>query len=308
VIAGIAALSYGCCMTPVRLSIVIPTHNRPKLLPRALRSALENCPDDGEVIVVDDASNPPAADCLADVSDPRLRLIENPGPHGASAARNLGAAEARGDILLFLDDDDEFLPGYPAMVLDVAARAREASYGYSAVVIREPGAPDRLRKRIDTTGLIPQGARIRRKIAGTGNGFWIRREVFLAAGGLDPQQVLDEDTDLCVRLTASGHRVWHSAKPGVIVNRAHGDAGQLTTGTAADRTVACYRRSYAKVEGRLPALGEARRYLALRYLRVAVRHGEAAEASAFIRAQKPPPFRMLLRAYWLIKLAARSRA
>lgn len=295
-------------MTSVRLSIVIPTHNRPSLLPRALRSALASCPDDGEIIVVDDASDPPAADSLANLADPRLRLIVNPGPHGASAARNFGVAAARGDLVLFLDDDDELLPGYPARVLAFASQARVASYGYSAVVIRKPGAPDRLRRRIAATGLIPPGSRIRRKIAATGNGFWIRREVFLAEGGFDPRQVLDEDTDLCVRLTASGHHAWHSAEPGVIVYHAHGAAGQLTVGTSGDRIVACYLRSYANVADRLPVLSEARRYMALRYLRVAVRHGEAGAASAFIRARRPLPFRLMLRAYWLMKVAARSWA
>jgi GT2 family glycosyltransferase len=299
-------------MTSVRLSIVIPTHNRPSLLPRALRSALASCPDDGEIIVVDDASDPPAAGGLANLADPRLRLIVNPGPHGASAARNFGVAAARGDLVLFLDDDDELLPGYPARVLAFASQAKAASYGYSAVVIREPGAPDRVRRRIAATGLIPPGARIRRKIAGTGNGFWIRREAFLAAGGLDPRQVLDEDTDLCVRLTASGHHAWHSAEPGVIVYHAHSDpgqpGGQLTAGTSVDRIAACYLRSYANVADRLPVLSEARRYLALRYLRVAVRHGEAGAASAFIRAQRPLPLRLMLRAYWLMKVAARSLA
>jgi hypothetical protein len=39
-------------------------------------------PEDGEVIVVDDASDPPAMLALREVTDPRMTLYVNPGPHG----------------------------------------------------------------------------------------------------------------------------------------------------------------------------------------------------------------------------------
>ena len=78
-------------MSP-RVSFIIPTKNRPEGIRRAVASVLAAMPEDGEVIVVDDASDPPAMLALREVTDPRMTLYVNPGPHGPSAARNFGGA------------------------------------------------------------------------------------------------------------------------------------------------------------------------------------------------------------------------
>ena len=82
------------------VSIIIPTYNRPALLQRAVASALAACPQDGEVIVVDDRSDT-AIKALRDVTDPRLRITTNTGDKGAAGARNHGIAQAKGDIVMF---------------------------------------------------------------------------------------------------------------------------------------------------------------------------------------------------------------
>ena len=76
---------------------------------------------DFEIIVVVDGPNPATVAALAELTDPRLRVLVNAEPGGAGRARNRGAAEARGQWLAFLDDDDEFLPAKLERMLDVAA-------------------------------------------------------------------------------------------------------------------------------------------------------------------------------------------
>lgn len=88
------------------LSIIIPTHNRPHLVPRAVKSALEQTMDDLEVIVVDDASTGP----IDLPSHPRLRLIRLPESRGGAGARNVGTDAACGRWVTYLDDDDRLLP------------------------------------------------------------------------------------------------------------------------------------------------------------------------------------------------------
>lgn len=98
--------------TAPRVSVVIPTHNRPDTLPRALRSVLNQSYRDIEVIVVDDASrSDQAREVVEELSkaDARLRYIRRPQCGGAAAARNTGIADARGEFLAFQDDDDEWL-------------------------------------------------------------------------------------------------------------------------------------------------------------------------------------------------------
>ena len=65
---------------------------------------------DFELLVVDDGSTDGTRDVVRGIADPRLRLIETPRNMGASAARNLGIAEARAPWVAFQDSDDEWLP------------------------------------------------------------------------------------------------------------------------------------------------------------------------------------------------------
>jgi hypothetical protein len=93
------------------VSVVVTTHDRPAELARAVASVLA-C-DDGtlEVVVVDDASTPPAV--VPD--DDRVRLVRLATNGGVSVARNRGLAEARGHWVCALDDDDAFTPDRLAM-------------------------------------------------------------------------------------------------------------------------------------------------------------------------------------------------
>ncbi len=92
------------------VSVVIPTRRRPELVQRALRSVLAQTHTALEVIVVIDGPDPATTKALEGWPDQRLRVLQNPTPSGAGAARNLAAGTATGPWLAFLDDDDEWLP------------------------------------------------------------------------------------------------------------------------------------------------------------------------------------------------------
>jgi glycosyltransferase involved in cell wall biosynthesis len=92
------------------VSVVIPTLDRPKLLLRAIDSALRQTHREIEVIVVVDRPDPDTLSAVRSVDDSRLRLILNPHPSTAAGARNVGADHATGEWIAFLDDDDEWLP------------------------------------------------------------------------------------------------------------------------------------------------------------------------------------------------------
>jgi GT2 family glycosyltransferase len=92
------------------VSVIIPTTRRPELIGRAVASVIAQTMADLEIIVVVDGPNPETLVVLAGISDQRLRILQNDRPNGAGAARNLGAAQANGTWLAFLDDDDEWLP------------------------------------------------------------------------------------------------------------------------------------------------------------------------------------------------------
>lgn len=92
------------------VSVIIPTRERPLLVQRAVKSALEQTLKKIEVVVVIDGQDAETCAELAKLSDSRLNVIELPVSGGAARARNVGVAEAQGEWVAFLDDDDEWLP------------------------------------------------------------------------------------------------------------------------------------------------------------------------------------------------------
>lgn len=104
------------------ISVVIPTHNRPRQLQACLGALAESTypPDRFEVVVVDDGGTPPVPGDIGPAATPltvRVHRQQNAGP---AAARNAGAALARGRLLVFTDDD--CLPE-PEWLETLAARA-----------------------------------------------------------------------------------------------------------------------------------------------------------------------------------------
>jgi glycosyltransferase involved in cell wall biosynthesis len=92
------------------VSVIIPTHNRQRLVSRAIRSVLSQTYTDVECIVVDDASTDSTPQVTKSIKDDRLVILRHESNRGASAARNTGMRAARGPLIAFLDDDDEWLP------------------------------------------------------------------------------------------------------------------------------------------------------------------------------------------------------
>jgi glycosyltransferase involved in cell wall biosynthesis len=103
-----AAASCQIATEPL-VTAVIPTRNRPDLVTRAVRSALEQTYQQMEVVVVVDGPDAATNAALASIQDERLRVICLPEPVGASDARNVGVQAARGEWIGLLDDDDEWM-------------------------------------------------------------------------------------------------------------------------------------------------------------------------------------------------------
>lgn len=97
---------------PASVSVIIPTLNRPRFLEAALRSVLQQTCPIAQIIVVDDASDAPEALSALAALSPEIEIVRRPTQGGPAAARNSGLELARGEFLLFLDDDDLIHPKF----------------------------------------------------------------------------------------------------------------------------------------------------------------------------------------------------
>jgi glycosyltransferase involved in cell wall biosynthesis len=177
-----------------RFSVVIPTFNRPDILPRAIESVLSQSYDDFEVIVVDDGSAQPMEQALSEIRDPRLRWVRRPNG-GLSSARNSGIAEAHGEFVTFLDDDDEALPGWLTALAAACERSACGIVCCGALWINDPARKDRVLLPRNMGPLFENQRGLFRAGA-----YAVRREILQESGGYAVGAVRSQNTELALRI------------------------------------------------------------------------------------------------------------
>ena len=104
--------------TPL-VSVIIPTHNRPELLPEALASVAGQTMTDWQVIIIDDGSSPIVNEQNIKAQfGSQFQVIRHAVAQGGAFAKNTGVNAATGKYLAFLDDDDLFSPTYLATAVE----------------------------------------------------------------------------------------------------------------------------------------------------------------------------------------------
>jgi glycosyltransferase involved in cell wall biosynthesis len=187
------------------ISVVLATYDRRATLPRAIASVLAQEDAHFELIIVDDASRDGTRDYLATLADPRIRVILAERNGGPSAARNLGLAAARADVVAFLDSDDAYRPGRLGTPLGVfAGDAGLACTLSSAVRHDRKGARE---ARIPPARLAPaafEWALLCDLVPVEATSITVRRNAALAAGGFCERLRLTEDREFLIRLARHG--------------------------------------------------------------------------------------------------------
>ena len=132
------------------VSVVLPTRDRRDLLPRAIESVQQQSYRNWELLIVDDGSVDRTADFLAGVADDRVRCFRHHGA-GACAARNVALAQARGELIAYLDDDNMMHPAWLKAVVWGFEQRPEANVLYGAYVVDDA---DRISRK--KTGDLPR--------------------------------------------------------------------------------------------------------------------------------------------------------
>lgn len=220
----------------MRVSVVVPTYQAGPLLEQQLAAlAAQTWTGPLEVLVCDNGSTDGSTDRVA--SYPYTRLVDASARRGPGPARNIGAAEARGDVLLFCDADD--------LVSEVWVAAMAEALTEHDVVAGRSDLSRLNSPRVRASRPLPEGLQAAGwgpPYAGAGN-LGIRTEVFLALGGFDESLLHLEDVDLSWRLQVAGHALHYEPRATVHVRLRPTWSTQLRQGRN-------YGRAWAELERR----------------------------------------------------------
>jgi GT2 family glycosyltransferase len=204
-----------------RLTIVIPSHNRPDLLTHCLASVTAHAPADCEIVVVDDGSRQ-ACVSRAAAAFPGVLTVRRPRAGGFAAAANLGFATATAPIVELLNDDAIVTRGWAEPAL---AHFADSTIAAVAPLVLQ-GVPGVVAPRIDSAGddydpggfarahgrgerLSPAHLQARSVHGASGSAGFYRASAVRSVGGFaESFGSYFEDVDLACRLQSAGWRAW----------------------------------------------------------------------------------------------------
>ncbi|MDR3572026.1 MAG: glycosyltransferase family 2 protein, partial [Candidatus Pacebacteria bacterium] len=255
-------------MPSPKISIILPTHNRRRVLERTIASVFAQDEKNFELIVVDDCSTDDTVTFLRSLTYERIRALRPPKNLGTAGARNLGLDAAKADIFALLDDDDVYLEHRLSAPLSVFAHQPEVVATLSSSI-----KFDRKRTqvvRMPELTLAPaafEWALMCDLIGVEGTSITARRQVALDIGGFCQGMKWIDDREFLIRASrlGSGHLI---AEP--LWQKYWSDDGQSNQWEQAGLSLLTYLQARPELTGRFRKLGA---YLATKILVSDVRHG-----------------------------------
>jgi GT2 family glycosyltransferase len=222
IMPGRYTVRYHLYGTPL-VSIIIPTRDQRELLQQCLRSVeKETSYPQYEILILDNDSNEPETLKYLDAIAEKWRVYRYPGLFNFSAINNFGAAQARGDYLLFLNNDIQVIGSdWLIAMLEQAQRLEVGAVGgkllypdgriqHAGVVLGIGGVAGHAFKYSpgDPPSYFSLSSVVRNCSAVSAACMMVRRQVFKEIGGLDERfRVAFNDVDLCLRLRQRGYLI-----------------------------------------------------------------------------------------------------
>lgn len=218
-------LAFTAAATPV-VSVVVVVWNHADLTLKCLRALAQQVEVATEIIIVDNASTDETPDLLARISG--ATVIRNSSNLGFTVAINVGAKAARGDFVLFVNNDAALEPGAIRHMVETARRSRSIGVVGGKLVYPD-GRLQEAGSIIWSDGSCVAYGRgddpaapeynFERKVDFCSAALLLtRRAVFLELGGFDERYrpAYYDDADYCVRVWTAGHSVVYEPKAAAI--------------------------------------------------------------------------------------------
>jgi glycosyltransferase involved in cell wall biosynthesis len=203
-------------MSRPKVSVIVPVFDAERYLREALYSVARQRFTDHEVIVIDDGSTTDACEQIVAAAGKetghRMRYVrqDNRGP---AVARNRGLAEAKGELIAFLDSDDVYAPDKLALQVEIMRRVSPdcafVTGGYERFVEGAPAETNVVLPAAFEGTIYPALLHSRRAIPWVPAAHLFRRAALAAAGGYDAALRYGEDKELVIRLARTSKVLTH---------------------------------------------------------------------------------------------------
>ncbi|KIF50395.1 glycosyltransferase family 2 protein [Vibrio owensii] len=200
----------------MKVSVVIPTHDRVETLKLAIDSVLNQTYRANEVIVVDDTGSQNTKELVESYNDLRIQFITNPNS-GASSSRNLGASIANSEFVAFLDDDDVWLSNKLEKQLSLAKKENldavfsQLIVNYESIGVEYPTKSRNLSEPLKSICM--------ENYIGATISCVVKKSIFLKVNGFDTSFQAREEYDLWIRIISSRFKIGIVEEPLAISNR-----------------------------------------------------------------------------------------
>lgn len=214
------------------VSIVTPTYNRGRFIPRLVKNVFSQTYQDFELVIVDDGSTDNTKELVDQQSAEhpgRIRYVHQPN-QGSGSARNTGIKHARGRYVAFLDSDDEWLPDYLVKTIGVLEKG-----GYQWTVTGAKRIDiDKDGRELDTKlikcnlqefsyffkrELSVYEALLTGNVVGETSRIVVLKQALLDVGGFRHHLRLSQDYELWLRLAKNNYKLFITDEPLVLYRK-----------------------------------------------------------------------------------------
>ncbi|TSC91530.1 MAG: glycosyl transferase family 2 protein [Parcubacteria group bacterium Licking1014_17] len=186
-----------------RVSIIIPAFNSAKNIKRTIESVSNQSFRDWELIVVDDGSTDNTKEIISEFqnNDPRIRYIYQENSGGPAGPKNTGIKNSIGELIAFLDHDDEWLPKKlekQVYLMDHPRKNNTALVGCDAFIIDELHDEERIYRITKSENYLEE--LLVRNVIFCSSGVIVKRSVLSDVGYFDEQFRFGDDWDMWLRI------------------------------------------------------------------------------------------------------------
>lgn len=210
----------------VKVSVIMPVHNRITTVQAAIDSVLCQTYPNFELVIVDDGSSDGSYELMQEMRDPRIKLTRLEQCRGVSAARNEALGRATGEYIAYLDSDNTWDDRYLAAMVGAFVELPDAVATYSGQLLfrGEQTSPFAVRFGSFNGSLLANRNYIDL------NAFGHTRAIYEKIGGFDTNLRRYVDWDLIIRISESGSIY---SVPVLLSNYFYGKAENTITGNDA---------------------------------------------------------------------------